>query len=573
LRPLESFQDSGAPSKYRDLSLPARLLKHKFSEEKKPFPSLSQLEHDNVKAQVLHFFANHELLALELMALALLRFPDAPKAFRRSLVTSMQEEQEHMRFYLDNMQRFGWEFGDAPLSGFFWNCIQGGNTALDFVCHLNLCFEQANLDYSKYFERQFRRIEDHSIADALQQVYEDEIKHVGIGLHWFRKWKPQGQTDWQAHKSSLRLPLSLRRAKGKDFMREAREKIGFEKDYIDRLQVFSSSRGKIANVYHFNPDAESRVGGKNSNKILLHLQQDLAFLMNLLCDESDILLLQNLPTKEYLKEMQALGLPIAEYRSDIPENRKVNLSPWAKEDPYLLSKMRTKEFLDRFYENFQHPLLLDRTDLLSEDLRAKELLAKPIYACSGRGIKTGRQDGNYLYEKRFHVKKNISFHFKRTEVGVKYLGCTEFFTNRFQFSAAVVNQKDFPLNCLLREDSEFYKSLVRTYTHILHDYLPANYQGPVSLDTFITEDLKFHPCNDLNIRFTMGRIANRLKKYISPASSASLEIVKKENYQKQDMVTNNKKQMVRGCIALSDPEIAKVFLPILKVQVGSKISR
>ena len=39
------------------------------SRAKPPFPKLSMLDDEKVRGQVLHFFANHELLALELMAL------------------------------------------------------------------------------------------------------------------------------------------------------------------------------------------------------------------------------------------------------------------------------------------------------------------------------------------------------------------------------------------------------------------------------------------------------------------------------------------------------------------------
>ena len=41
------------------------------------FPGKSAFETDRGRGMVLHYFANHELLALELMAMALLRFPDA----------------------------------------------------------------------------------------------------------------------------------------------------------------------------------------------------------------------------------------------------------------------------------------------------------------------------------------------------------------------------------------------------------------------------------------------------------------------------------------------------------------
>ena len=59
------------------------------------------------RGRVLHFFANHELLALELMAVALLRFPDAPHSFRRGIIETMKEEQKHLNLYIESMNRLG----------------------------------------------------------------------------------------------------------------------------------------------------------------------------------------------------------------------------------------------------------------------------------------------------------------------------------------------------------------------------------------------------------------------------------------------------------------------------------
>src|SRR4051812_46158346 len=79
------------------------------------FPAESELDRPEARGRLLHFFANHELLAIELMALALLRFPDAPPAFRRGLARIVSEEQRLLSLYVERMARFSVALGDLPL--------------------------------------------------------------------------------------------------------------------------------------------------------------------------------------------------------------------------------------------------------------------------------------------------------------------------------------------------------------------------------------------------------------------------------------------------------------------------
>ena len=51
------------------------------------------------RARALHTFLHHELQAAELMAWAVLAFPDAPRAFRRGLLRIALDEVRHMRLY------------------------------------------------------------------------------------------------------------------------------------------------------------------------------------------------------------------------------------------------------------------------------------------------------------------------------------------------------------------------------------------------------------------------------------------------------------------------------------------
>src|SRR5215472_10021928 len=61
---------------------------------KSEFPGLHRLEDKTERGKLLHFFANHELLATELMALVLLKFPEAPAAFRKGVFETLKDEQE-----------------------------------------------------------------------------------------------------------------------------------------------------------------------------------------------------------------------------------------------------------------------------------------------------------------------------------------------------------------------------------------------------------------------------------------------------------------------------------------------
>ena len=153
------------------------------------FPGTVGLENEEQRGRLLHFFANHELLATELMALVLLKFPEAPAEFRAGVLQTMKEEQMHTKLYLKRMADCGVEFGGLPVNGFFWNAVAPMPTPRDYVARLSLTFEQANLDYSRGYAEVFSNAGDEETAAILDRIYHDEIGHVHHGLQWFRKWK------------------------------------------------------------------------------------------------------------------------------------------------------------------------------------------------------------------------------------------------------------------------------------------------------------------------------------------------------------------------------------------------
>src|SRR5690606_2426883 len=67
------------------------------------------------RARAIHTFLHHELQAAELMAWAILAFPETPVAFREGLLRIALDETRHMRMYADHLARLGHRFGELPV--------------------------------------------------------------------------------------------------------------------------------------------------------------------------------------------------------------------------------------------------------------------------------------------------------------------------------------------------------------------------------------------------------------------------------------------------------------------------
>ncbi len=305
-------------------------------------PSFRDLEKHTERGRLLHFFANHELLATELMALVLLRFPDAPPCFRRGVWQTLQDEQRHTQLYIQALNECGVEFGDFPVSGFFWRSVSTMDHPMDYVAALSLTFEQANLDFSTHFARVFSSLGDLSTASLLNGIYRDEIAHVAYGLKWFRRWKSPSESDWDAFCRVLRFPLSPRRAKGFHLNVAARQSAGFDSDFITNLTAFERSKGRNPFVWFFNPFPEGHIGqgsAFNPNASQVLLRKDLESLPQYLCSRDDVVLLNQSPRVAFLNQLSECGFLLPEFQlvhqsaarqtGACPHHRLAGYKPWA----------------------------------------------------------------------------------------------------------------------------------------------------------------------------------------------------------------------------------------------------
>lgn len=225
----------GTPLIFSEPVRPAGMQFQRHTSRQK-LPTFHDHRHPDKRAICLHRFAGHELLAVEIMAHALVAFPDAPKHFRKGVANTLKEEQEHVRLYITRMNAMGIHFGDMPLYRHFWTHVPHLTCPIRYLSVMSLTFEMANLDFAPQYGKSFARAGDTESAALMQRILEDEISHVAFGLNWLKKLKTPEENEWDVWKNNLPFLMTPNRAKGFIFQEEPRRKAGIPEEWIQKLK-------------------------------------------------------------------------------------------------------------------------------------------------------------------------------------------------------------------------------------------------------------------------------------------------------------------------------------------------
>lgn len=236
LLPISSVDLFKTPSSCDEILVPGRPTRLEFSEKRVPFPKHNSFHEKQTRAKALHFFANHELLAIEIMALVLYRFPMEEK-IQKAILKTMADEQKHLMLYIRRMQALGMEFGDLPLNDFFWkNALKLQNIEQYFAL-MALTFEAANLDFGLFYKDVFEKYDDIQSAQIMQIVHDDEISHVALGVAHLKKTTTE-KSLWEYYCSLMPADVAPSRSKGMLFDRKGRESAGLPEDFINTIEHY-----------------------------------------------------------------------------------------------------------------------------------------------------------------------------------------------------------------------------------------------------------------------------------------------------------------------------------------------
>lgn len=211
-------------------------MEFKRHSSKERLPSFQEHNDPDKRAVCLHRFAGHELLAVEIMAYAILAFPEAPKHFRKGVANTLREEQGHVKLYIKRLEELGLKFGDLPLYRHFWAHVPYLTDPIRYISIMSLTFEMANLDFAPHYGKSFASYGDEKSSLLMQTILTDEIKHVAFGYNWLNKLKNPNSTDWQSWTSSLPPLMTPKRAKGFIFSEQHRRDAGISPTWITNLK-------------------------------------------------------------------------------------------------------------------------------------------------------------------------------------------------------------------------------------------------------------------------------------------------------------------------------------------------
>jgi len=210
-------------------------------------PKPGQLVEPEARATCLARFAHHELMAAELFAWALLRWPELPAELRRGWLRVLEEEQLHCRLYLGRLEAMGHSLTAYEHSDYFWRhapaIAASPHGPRAFLAAMGLTLEQANLDFALLYRDAFREAGDEASARVCERVHEDEIGHVRLASRWLLTLDDAEPDDEiGAYERAVPFPLAASRAKGRRFDVESRRRAGLGDDFIEHVRRARSSQ-------------------------------------------------------------------------------------------------------------------------------------------------------------------------------------------------------------------------------------------------------------------------------------------------------------------------------------------
>lgn len=182
----------------------------------------------------IHALAHIELNAIDLAWDIVARFAhlDLPPSYYNDWVGVAVEEAEHYAALADRLVDLGGAYGDLPAHNGLWDAARSTADSLPArLAIIPMTLEARGLDTTPAAIERARAAGDPDTAALLQQIYDDEIKHLRVGVQWFEYCCSRDGTDPQARYAAL-LAERFRGGLKPPFNLPARIRAGMDESYL-----------------------------------------------------------------------------------------------------------------------------------------------------------------------------------------------------------------------------------------------------------------------------------------------------------------------------------------------------
>ncbi len=366
------------------------------------------------------------------------------------------------------------------------------------------------------------------------------------------------------------------------------------------------------------------------NRLLQQMERDMGNLPQFLSKPEDIVLVRKLPSSELMDKLQEAGFELPSFISvdealnspTVLTGMAGNLRPWGwspavhhllksikplcrrefQESPVagwkpahraLFSRETARKLLKNMLTHFGRvqfmgldflPQACSSPDEV-EQLATKwgQIMVKLPWSSSGRGLQAVtripvhpsvkqrisgmlRNQGQVFVEPLYKKLQDLGFLYDITSEGIKFLGCSRFFTTaqgqyRGNYLMGYPPGTSAELKIFL---TEIENTLPEIHLQALSEMeINKVYEGPLGIDTLIFEHKDgshgINPCLEINWRYTMGHVALRLEQHIESQSTGTFYTYFSKDKPFSDFVPGNMKTSPLHTI---DSKLVSGFLPL-----------
>jgi uncharacterized ferritin-like protein (DUF455 family) len=139
------------------------------------------------RREILHRHMTNEMTSVDMAAICVAEFPDAPWELRMELARQAWDEARHVRVLHRRLKELGGHKGEFPITTLEWDITCACDNLVGRITIQNRTLEAGAMDVIGLITQTMRTAGDTTTADILDGINTDEIQHVRFANRWIKK--------------------------------------------------------------------------------------------------------------------------------------------------------------------------------------------------------------------------------------------------------------------------------------------------------------------------------------------------------------------------------------------------